>query len=125
MLKLKHLTSILYNLGRIYWVLLSDALGNMQVSKIFLPCSEVAEAQVCGSDVLTWNWIHAHSSQSMVYTVLKSGVCGGRPGRTLSHCPSWATCVSCFLQKDWIPTGWGFSPGMGGEETGSAVPVRR
>lgn len=84
------------------------------MSEIFLPCSEVAEAQVCGSDVLTRNWIHAHSSQSMVYTVLKSGVCGGRSGGTSNHCPSWATCVSRFLQKDWIPTGWGFSPGMGG-----------
>lgn len=83
------------------------------MSKIFLPCPEVAQAQVCASDIFTWNWIPAHSSQSLVYTVLKSGVCAGKPGGALSHCPSWATCVSHFLQKDWIPAGWGSLLGMG------------
>ena len=70
------------------------------MSKIFLPCLKVAETQVCGSDSFTWNWIHAHSSQSLVYTGLKSRVCEGKPGGASSHCPSRATCVIHFLQKE-------------------------
>ena len=75
----------------------------MQVSNIFLPCSEVPWAQVyIGVTCSQGNgFLHSHS---LMYTVIVSGVYGGEPGGALSHGPSQASCLSPFLQKDphWV-----------------------